>query len=64
MTTPAFPGSLILATSVDDPKPSPYFAVQDEDIMHWVHPYRPDEPYREDELTLISVLHDTTEETR
>jgi hypothetical protein len=58
---PSVPGSLILARAVDDSTPSPYFLLApladepDAEPM-WVHPERPDEPYRQKDLTLLGIL--------
>lgn len=61
-TFPNTPGSVIRATATDDSRPSLYMlAVLDVDpdgVPAWIHPHRPDEPYRQQDLTLLEVVHD------
>jgi len=67
MIFPTTVGSVILATAIDDDQPSAYLlAVFDEpdNTLLWVHPQRPDNPYRPKELILISVLYAPSEVDR
>jgi hypothetical protein len=58
---PSVPGSLIRAIAVDDSTPANYMLLamdpdEPDGIPMWVHPERVDEPYRQQDLTLLAVL--------
>lgn len=65
MNFPTVAGSVICATAIDDDRPSTYMlAVFDEPdaVLLWVHPQRPDNPYRPKELTVRRVLYNAASE--